>query len=172
LIFGKNKKLSSTIDLNGYCDSDWAGDHISRKSTTGYVFTINGSPVVWYSKKQQVNALSSTEAEYVASAEAVKECLWLKQLLTDIGCHIESPTVIYSDNQGSILLSKNPGHHTRTKHIDVRHHFIREKQEEGVIKLEYISTHQQPADMLTKSLVRPKLTACCELLNLQDDDID
>ena len=105
--------------LTGYCDSDWGGDHDSRKSTSGYCFTLDGGPVSWSCQQQQTIALSWTEAEYLTAGQAVKEAKWLCQLLSDLGCPPDKPTSIYSENQGSILLSKNLSHDKRTKHIDV-----------------------------------------------------
>jgi len=162
----------SSLKLTGFCDADWGGDHDNRRSTTGFLFTLAGSAVSWSSKLQRTVAQSSCEAEYMAAGEATKEAKWLTQLLSDLGHSMTSPTIIFSDNQGAIDLSRNPGHHHRTKHIDIRHHFIREVQEAGVIALKFIPTNEQPADMLTKSLVGPKHDACCHAVNLIDDDTD
>jgi len=174
LVFGCQsshmKPRSSLETLTGYCDSDWGGDHDSRKSTSGYCFTLAGGPVSWSSRQQQTIALSSTEAEYLAAGDAVKEAKWLRQLMSDLGCCQDKPTIVHSDNQGAILLAKNPGHHKRTKHIDVRHHFIRQEVESGTIALNYIPTTEQPSDMLTKSLVGPKLASCRHAINVLDPD--
>lgn len=160
---------SDQVTLTAYCDSDWAGDPETRRSTTGFLVMFGGSPVSWTTRQQKTIALSTTEAEYMSGVEVVKEVKWLKQLLMDLGCEsISSMTSsVYCDNQGAVLLSKNPGHHSRTKHIDVKHHFIRQEQDSGVIEFKYIPTHHQPADMMTKSLVGPKLTSCCRFIGLR-----
>jgi hypothetical protein len=110
--------------LIGYTDSDWAKDVPTRKSVSGSVFMLAGGPVSWSSKGQTCVAQSSTEAEYVASAEVAKELIWLRYLLQDIHCPPSQATPLFIDNRGASLLAKNPVYHNRTKHIDIRHHFI------------------------------------------------
>ncbi len=143
-------------ELRGYCDADWAGDEDSRKSTTGFIFFINNSPVSWSSKRQASVALSTVEAEYIAATTAAQEATHLRNILHDMGEAQTTPTIVKSDNQGSIALAKNPTHHSRTKHIDIRAHFIREQIEHQVIALEYVETHNNAADILTKPLDRLK----------------
>ena len=157
---------SSNFELIGYCDADYAADVDTRKSTSGFVVTLSGSPVSWASRLQRSVAQSTTEAEYVAIADCVKDILWYKQLLSEFRIEIESPIKIMSDNQGAIKLTKNSIFHKRTKHIDVRFHFIRDHQEKGEIKISYIPTDKQPADMLTKCLCSPSLLKCCNFLNV------
>ena len=177
--------------IHGFTDSDWAGDKDTRKSTSGFLFTLYGGAISWRSAKQSVTATSSTKAEYIASSEAAKEALWIKRIMTEIRgdpipepieySHeietqnlIESlrlkdlqtdatdrkspgePQVIFADNQGAIKLSKNPQHHKRTKHIDVKYHFIRESTQSGLIQLIYIPTDEMVADILTKALPRDR----------------
>jgi transposase InsO family protein len=142
--------------LSGYCDADWAGDLDERKSTTGYAFYIGDGVVSWNSKRQQTVALSTAEAEYMAATQATKESLWLKQLLGELGLVQSQPVLIRSDNQGCIALTKNPAYHSRTKHIDIRHHFIRDSVEVGDIELRYVATDDMAADVLTKALARDK----------------
>jgi hypothetical protein len=144
------------ISLKGYCDADWGGDLDTRRSTTGYVFFFGVGSISWNSKRQPTVALSTTEAEYMATTQAAKEAIWLRQLLADIGCMHEMTTTIMSDNQGSIALAKNPKHHSRTKHIDVQHHFIREKVDMEVIELKYCPTQFMVADVLTKALAKDR----------------
>ena len=143
---------SGKLDVCGYMDADWGGDKVDRRSTTGYVFTVNGMPVSWSSKRQPTIVLSSTEAEYMAATQATKEAIWLRRLLKDLGHEEEGPTVLMEDNQGCIALSKNPIHHSRTKHIDIQWHFIREKVETGEVVLKYIPIDEQVVDLLTKAL--------------------
>ena len=115
--------------VTGYVDSDYAGDLDKRRSTTGYVFTMAGGPVSWRSTLQSTIALSSTEAEYMAITETVKEAIWLQGLVTDLGFKQQEVTV-YCDSQNAIHLTKNQVYHSRTKHIDVRFHFVCEILEE------------------------------------------
>ena len=126
---------------------------MSRRSTSGYAFMMSGGCISWKSKKQRTVALSSTEAEYMALSEATQEAIWLKAFLCELG-EISSDTAvkIFEDNQGSIALAKNPQYHKRTKHIDIRYHFVREKVEDGQVILEYISTLDMLADIMTKPI--------------------
>ena len=146
---------SSQISLVGYSDADWAGDLDSRRSTTGYVFQLSGAAVSWSSKRQKTVALSSTEAEYMALAAATQEALWLRVLLKEMGFEQTDATVIKEDNQSCIALAKNPNKHQRTKHIDIRYHFVREQVvERSSVKIEYCSTDLMVADIATKALCR------------------
>ncbi|KAG2758708.1 Retrovirus-related Pol polyprotein from transposon TNT 1-94 [Phytophthora cactorum] len=139
--------------LQGYSDADWAGDIESRRSTSGYAFMMNGGCISWRSKKQRTVALSSTEAEYMALSEATQEAVWLKVFLCELGEMANDEAVkIYEDNQGSIALAKNPEFHKRTKHIDIRYHFVREKVEDGQVVLQYVSTTDMLADIMTKPI--------------------
>ncbi|CAH2090566.1 unnamed protein product [Euphydryas editha] len=152
--------------LSGYVDSDWGGnDSSDRKSTTGYLFMLfDQCTITWNTKRQTSVASSSTEAEYMALYEAVKEAMWLKSLANSINFCIEKPIPIYEDNNGCICIASNPSNHKRSKHIDIKYHFSREQVERNIIKLNYIPTGQQLADILTKPLpavsfhyLRPKM---------------
>jgi hypothetical protein len=161
-----------TSPLIGYTDADWAGDKSTRRSTSGYIFNIGSGAISWSSKRQPTVALSTCEAEYVAQTQAVKEAIWLKGLLielSDIHNNELSPSavILYGDNQGAIALAKNPVFHGRTKHIDIQHHFVREKIESGDIHLEYIPTEQQVADGLTKPLARDHFEAFRKALGVE-----
>ena len=151
--------------VTGYVDSDYAGDLDKRRSTTGYVFTMAGGPVSWRSILQSTIALSSTEAKYMAVTEIVKKTIWLQGLVTDLGFKQQEVTV-YCDSQSAIHLAKNQVYHSRTKHIDVRFHFIREILDEGDILLQKIGTEDNPADMLTKVVTGIKFQHCLELINI------
>jgi hypothetical protein len=139
-------------DLCAYSDADWGGNIDDRRSTSGYVFLLANGPITWKSQKQQTVALSSTEAEYIALSQTVKECIWLRSLLKFLVLNIIGPTVIKEDNQSSMKLAKNAVFHARTKHIDIRYHFTREVVERQEITMEYCPTSTMIADMLTKYL--------------------
>ena len=139
-------------ELYGFCDADWAGDMNTRRSTSGYVFRFGNSSITWCSRRQATVAKSSTEAEYVSLSSASQELIWLRRLLSKLGICFDSPTTIYEDNQGAIDISKNPKHHDRTKHIDVCHHFIRERVATNEVAVVYCPTDNMTADILTKGL--------------------
>lgn len=153
-------------DLEGYVDSDWGGCKETRKSTTGYIFKLNNSPIDWSSKRQGNITSSTLEAEYVAASEAGKQAVFLQDLMLELGHPPTKPTQINCDNQGAIKVAMNPGQHTRTKHIDIRHHLIRELIENQVIKLEYIRTTSQQADFLTKALNSIMHNVNCKLVGI------
>ncbi len=113
-----------------------------------------GGPLGWFSRKQEVIALSTTEAEYIALASATREAVWLRNLLAGIGAEQKIPTIIFEDNQGAIAIAKNPSAHARTKHIDIKYHYTREMAQKGVIQVEYCSTEDMLADVFTKPLTK------------------
>ncbi|XP_003370725.1 reverse transcriptase family protein [Trichinella spiralis] len=158
--------MENQHQLIAFCDSDWAGDADNRRSTVGYIMTFCNGPVAWSSRVQKTIALSthdrrrSVEAEYMALTEGVKEVKWIRQLLMDLGRNQVIPTLLFSDNQGAAFLTKNPQHHRWTKHIDIRYHFIRTEQEQGVVSVEYTPSDKQPADMLTYLLSDPRHLKC------------
>ncbi|KEP45491.1 putative Gag-Pol polyprotein/retrotransposon, partial [Rhizoctonia solani 123E] len=147
---------SKPSELIGYVDSDYAGDKNSSRSTTGWTFQIAGGSVAWSSRKQPTISLSSTEAEYVAASSATRELSWIRQFLSEIGFLSNNPTILFTDNQSSMALAKNPINHQNTKHIRVKYHFIREMIELREVDLKYIPTDEQVADVLTKPLGRIK----------------
>ncbi len=143
------------LRLQGYMDSDFAGAD-DRKSTTGFVFLINNTPISWMFCKQTCVSTSTTEAEYVALCSAVKEAVWMRQLLLDIGYPQNRPTLISEDNNGCISLTEQTGTHQRSKHIDVQYHYSRDAVETKKIEVQHISTEKQIADGFTKALPRVK----------------
>lgn len=153
-------------DLYGFADADWAGDIDTRRSTSGYVFMVANGVTSWSSKKQSTVAKSTTEAEYVALSQATQEAIWLRRLLSDLGCKANGPTLINEDNQGAIEIARNPKFHNRTKHIDTTFHFIREKIVSKEIKVDYCSTHNMIADIMTKALPRDRFEKLRSLLNV------
>ena len=163
LIFEQDEALGQFVV--GYVDSDFAGDLDKRRSTTGYLFTLAKAPVSWKSTLQSTVAVSTTEAEYMAVTEAVKEAIWLNGLLKDLGV-VQSHISLYCDSQSAIHLAKNQVYHSRTKHIDVRYHFVREVFEKGKILLQKIPTADNPADMMTKVVTTIKFNHCLNLINI------
>lgn len=155
----------STDPLIGFADADWANCVDDRKSYTGYAFILGGCPISWESRKQKTTALSSMEAEYMALSEATKEAVHLQRFFGELG--FPYPKIkLFSDNCGAIKLAENPVFHNRSKHIDVRHHFIRGMLENGVIEVDYRSTEDMAADVLTKGLSGPKHRRCLELMGI------
>ena len=145
-------------ELVGYSDSDLAGDVNDRKSTTGVVFFLNGSPITWTSQKQKVVALSSCEAEYMAAATAACQGIWLSRLYGELAGSDPMTVKLFIDNKSAIALCKNQVHHDRSKHIDIRLHFIRECIEDGKVQVEHVGTERQLADLLTKALGRVRFS--------------
>jgi transposase InsO family protein len=137
-----------------YTDSNWAQESEDKKSTGGWLATLNGAIVAWQSKKQSTVALSSTEAEYYALTEAVKECLFLRQLFAeyDLNNGEDISIDIKCDNRGAIEMSDHATDHNRSKHIDIKHHFIRQCVHDKLVRVSYIETKKQLADILTKSV--------------------
>ena len=164
ILFDGGKEVSGDA-LVGWPDSDFAGNVDTRRSQSGYVFTLYGAAVSWKSSQQAVVALSTTEAEFMALTAAVKESYWLRGILGDFGVAQES-VAIGCDNNSALFLAKHQVYHERSKYIDVRLHFIREKIDEGEVKIFKVDTIENPADMLTKPLPRSKLELCMKLVSL------
>jgi hypothetical protein len=139
---------------SAYVDADWGRDSDTARSTTGCVLFLGNAPIIWASRMQKCVALSSTESEYIALSECVKEVLWVSRLLADLG--LNCPKIsIFEDNAGCIKLAKNPVFHKRTKHINIRYHFVREHVSDGSIELTWVPTSEMIADALTKPLAQP-----------------
>ena len=166
LVFQRGTPNGTT--LHGFVDADWASDINDRKSTSGFVFKLAGAAISWSSKKQATVALSSTEAEYIAAAHAAKEAVWLRRLLTELGLNVNSPTILHIDNQSAIAIARNPEFHDRTKHIQIRHHFLRQLVEDQQIVPQYLPTGVQIADALTKGLCREKHDLFSRAMGLRD----
>ena len=161
--------------IQGYTDADWATCQETRRSTGGYLFTLAGGSITWQSKRQLTVSRSSTESKYVALSTCSQEAVWLGRFLSEFGLFQgpstptspdnslspssilqSAPIPVNCDNQSTIKLAKNPVFYAQTKHIEVCHHFVQECVLRGEIKLDYISTDSNPADILTKALSRPK----------------
>ena len=163
LLFHRERESDALV---GYSDADYAADIDTRRSTTGYVFMMNGGCIAWSSKRQATVSLSTTEAEFIAASEATKEAIWLRKLLLEIEHGCSGPTTLNVDNQSAIKLTRNPEFHRRSKHIDVRYHFICEKLRNNEIDTKYVSTHDQCADILTKPLSYDKFNVLRTKLNV------
>jgi hypothetical protein len=152
--------------LIGYSDSDYEGDLETRRSTTGHCFKFRGSRISWGSTRQSTVATSTCEAEYMALTEATKEVIWLCRMLEEMNVKVTKPITLCCDNQGALALAANPGRHKRTKHIDIRYHYIRECVELELVVLKHVGTNDQAADALTKALQATKHEHACSQLNL------
>jgi hypothetical protein len=151
----RGRKAQVQVDVCAFADADWANDKGDRRSISGWVAKLNGDPVSWSSKKQRVVALSTCEAELYAESAAIQEVLWLRGLMEELGLHTQTGSTVYGDNQSAIAVSENGVKGERTKHVDVKYHFVTEAVERGVIKLRWVPTTQQQADVFTKALATP-----------------
>ena len=137
-----------------YTDSDYAGDKETRRSVTGFIIYLRGAPISWKSRGQKSVTLSSTEAEFVALSEAAKEIKFVAQVMESMNLHVELPIIVRVDNVGAIGLSKNLSTSQRTKHIDIRYHFVREFVEDEFIKIIFVKSEDNHADIFTKNTTR------------------
>jgi hypothetical protein len=160
------KKGNGALELIGYSDSDHAGDLDDRISTSGVVFFLSGNLITWSSQKQKGVATSSCEAEYVAAGAGATQGVWLSRLVADLTGREPAKFRLFVDNQSAIALSKNPVHHDRSKHIDVKHHHIRRYVAEGKLDVDHVRTDGQLADVLTKALGRTRFVELWEKLGV------
>ena len=150
--YGLLYKKGNSDNCSGFSNADWSGNFDDRKSTSGYVFQIGKTAISWRSKKKTCVALSTAKAEYVALSSTVQESLWLQQLLADLSKEPTKSMVIYEDNQSAIIMAKDPQFHGRSKHIDIKYHFIREQVTKRSLKLKYCKSADMVADIMTKGL--------------------
>jgi hypothetical protein len=165
--FGLWYPKGSTFDLIGYCDVDWAGCKIDRKSTSGTCQFLGRSLVSWASKKQNSVALSTTEAEYIATGHCCAQLLRMRQTLRDYGYKL-SKVPLLCDNESAICMADKPVEHSRTKHIDIQYHFLRDHQQMGDIEIAYVSTKEQLVDIFTKPLDEKTFSKLRNELNILD----
>jgi hypothetical protein len=157
--------------LTGFSDSDHAGDQDDRKSTSGLFFFLGSRPISWQSQKQKIVSLSSCEAEYIAGTGAVCQGVWLARLLGELTDEDTRKFELFIDNKSAISLSKNPVFHDRSKHIDLRYHFIRECAEVGKVEVKYVNTEEQLADILTKPLGRIRFQELRSKIGMKENKI-
>jgi len=156
----------SGMPVHCYVDGYWAGDSIDRKSFSGWAFFMAGAACSWESKKQSIIALSRTEAEYVALSTSTKEAAYDQKIISEMGYKTASTLMIYSDNQGAQCLAKNAIFHARSKHIDIKYHYIRDLYKKNIIDIEYVATEDIISDVLTKNLSKVKHIKCISSLGL------
>jgi hypothetical protein len=164
--FGLWYPRGSTFDLIGYSDADYAGCKIDRKSTSVTCQFLGRSLVSWASKKQNSVALSTVEAEYIVAGHCCAQLLWMRQTLRDYGYKL-SKVPLLCDNE-SAHMADNPVEHNRTKHIDIRYHFLRDHQQKGDIEIAYVDTHNQLVDIFTKPLDEKTFSKLRNELNIPD----
>ena len=154
-----------------YIDSDFAGDLDDRRSTSGFAFLLGSGAVSWSSKKQPIVTLSTTEAEYIAAAFCASQCIWLRRVLEKLGHKEENSTLIQCDNNSTIQLSKNSVFHGRSKHIDIRFHFLRDLTRDKIVKLSYCNSQEQVADIMTKPLKLEQFLKLRSMLGMVDASV-
>ena len=157
-----------SLDINGYANANWAGSVQDRRSTSGYFTFVGGNLVTWRSKKQEVVARSSAEAEYRGMTKAICELLWIRNLMQDLHIKQVSPMKLYCDNKASCDIAHNPVQHDRTKHVEVDRHFIKEKLEEKLIEVPHVRSQDQLADVLTKAVSNQAFNDCLDKLGMSD----
>lgn len=167
---GQGILLSSDSDLSlkAFCDSDWAACPITRRSLTGYVVLLGDSPIAWKTKKQPTVSCSSAEAEYRAMGFTTRELLWDRQLLSALDVEHKGPMRLHCDNKAALHIASNPVFHERTKHMEVDCHFVRDVIQEGKLATAYISTTEQPTDILTKALGSQQFVYLRHKLGIRD----
>jgi hypothetical protein len=158
--------LIEGISPHGYVDASHGGE-FDKKSRSAYVFCVFGCPVAWYSKKQTVTALSSTEAEVIALVEGIKEAIWMKNFLNELGFSIPDAITLHEDNQSAIAIAANPIHHARIKHMELKAAFLRENLENATVKFVYCPTEMMVADVLTKALPGPQHERLCRKMGMR-----
>jgi hypothetical protein len=165
---GGHEAFPEVISVSAFSDSDWGCDKHDRKSITGWIAMLNGNPVSWASKKQRTVAQSSCEAELYAASSATNEMIWLRSLLKELGFNIGGASQLWVDNQGTIEVAKHGVKSERTKHIDIRYHHITDCIEKKMVKVDWVKTSEQQADIMTKALALPQFEPLKETIMTHD----
>lgn len=157
----------SSIVLRGFTDADWASCLDTRRSTSGYTWSLGTGAISWSVRKQKTVATSSCKVEYMAAYESTQECIWLRMLMKELGWDFTmKPTTLFCDNKAAITLSEDPMAHARVKHFDIKYHFIRERAQMGDIIIKYVNTKDNVADMFTKAVPKPLFLRLRQILGL------
>src|SRR6266545_1467485 len=152
--YGLSYSWDADLTPLAYIDADYGGCKDTRRSTSGYVFTMAGGAVTWSSKRQSTVALSTVEAEYVAMSRSAQQMMWMQTWLDEVEIEHELPGLIKGDSRGAISLVKNTKDHGKVKHIDIRHHYIRDLIKSKLISFEQIPSAENLTDLFTKPLAR------------------
>ena len=155
--YGLWYKLGGNMDLKVFTNANWVGSIDDRKNTSGGAFFLGKRLVSWTRKKQNCTSQSTAKAEYVVVVVNCSNIVWFKQLLAGMKVEIKDPVVIYYDNTSAINISKNPVMHSKTKHIAIKYHFLRELVQDKEVQLEYVNTKEQITDIFTKPLSKDEI---------------
>ena len=161
----RKTRIGKVLDIHGFVDADWAGDLDQRRSTSGYVFNLFGGAISWMIKKQSIVALSTRKAEYMAATHAIMEAVWLQRLCSSMGL-VHEAIRIECDSQSEIFFTKNLAYHSKTKHIDIQYHFVRDMIEDKKVLLVKVDILKNTADALKKSVSSKKLFWCRETMGI------
>ena len=159
------------LNINGYADADFAADYLDRKSRTGYIIFLNDCPIIWKSRKQRSVAISTMESEYMSASDATQDLIWVTQVLNELDLEEQVTCSLNMDNQAAIKIAENAESNHRSKHIDIRYHFIREKVKENKVKLIFTPTAEMIADTLTKPLPRPLFEKLRTMTGVTEKDL-
>jgi hypothetical protein len=170
--FGLVYHASELFAEYGYSDADWGANHLNRKSISGNVYMLAGSTISWSSRKQPTIALLTMEAEYMGLSHAATQALWIRQLFEEVGLPSDAPTTILSDNLTALTLSVESQYRARAKHIDIRHHFMRDCIESRKPSTLYVNTKENLVDALTKLLPTPQFCNLIERIMGKQEDMD
>ncbi|GJW04901.1 secreted RxLR effector protein 161-like protein [Tanacetum coccineum] len=167
LVYGGEEELRVT----SYYDASWQTDKDDSRSQSGWVFLLNGGAVTWKSSKQDTVADSTCESEYIAACEALKEAIWVKNFIGDLGVvpTVQDPIEIFRDNESAVALTKEPNDHGKSKNIERKYHFIRSKVEEGHVIVKHIRSEDNPADPFTKALAKSRHDEHARSIRLKDN---